>query len=79
MCVVSEGQPWLRPVYKMRIIEVFDASLGQVGNELLPTFGARIHQHIEFRAGKLLVKSLVCCSNDARRESDMLLTIPERK
>jgi hypothetical protein len=40
MGTVGEGQLWGRPVDKVRIIEVFDASLGQVGNEVWSTTGA---------------------------------------
>src|SRR6266566_2911240 len=67
------------PVYETRIIEVFDASLGQVGNHGLAVSDAGIQQHIEFRAGKLLGKSIACFCNDARCESDMLLTNADRK
>src|SRR5439155_9589566 len=79
MRAVCLGQPWVRPVYQSRIIEVFDASLGQVGDEPLPTPDARIQQHIKFRVGKLLVKCHARFGNDARREVDMLLTNSGRK
>ena len=69
----------MRPVYQSRIIEVFDASLGQVGDEHLSTPDARIQQHIKFRVGKLLVKCRARFGNDARRQLDMLLTNSGRK
>jgi len=78
MRTVCLGQPLVRPVYETRIIEVFDTSLGQVGDETLPTSDAGIQQHIEFRVGELLVKSRASLCNDARRESDMLLSLPDR-